>query len=349
MIEGFTKSLSYFLTAMSVPGIIILLFSDKSTAKKITLVSIIAISLFWRGFCIHNSSRYYSVIIFYGILLSAFFANSMLHVIRKSRARNVLFCFLIILLIFAHFAKILLSFRNSYIFDLQNISKDILRKHRNDYLCVVPKEYYRLKSDISERDSNRFISFPPDSSFDMSDFYIRNSIYTNAIYFVIPEKYKRTPVVISPFIRKIGSFISNNNHNSSVAIYKHSPYTPHPNIDLESYFNQPILKAYEPLYDAFIYQTGNQLVWLIGKEIDNQTIIIYQTYTNKPELLPKWRVQYGFDNQVFRCGDKYESDRIGKYRVFIKDLPGEYPVTAINIAFKTADKSVWTRSFSPTN
>lgn len=110
-----------------------------------------------------------------------------------------------------------------------------------------------------------------------------------------------------------------------------------------------VLKAYNEEYDVLVYQDGDRLLWMIGSEIDRNTEIIYHIHTTEPEKLPEKRVQYGFDNRGFRvkADEKVtnELESIGHYRVFEKEIPLEYEVTAIVVGFNTDGTITWTDSF----
>ena len=112
-----------------------------------------------------------------------------------------------------------------------------------------------------------------------------------------------------------------------------------------------VLKAWNEEYDTLVYQDGNRLLWLIGTEIDKNTEVIYHIHTDEPEKLPEKRVQYGFDNRGFRAGAERadnEMTSIDLYRVFEKEIPEEYHVTAIVVGFNTDGAITWTESFRPT-
>ena len=112
-----------------------------------------------------------------------------------------------------------------------------------------------------------------------------------------------------------------------------------------------VLKAWNEEFDTLVYQDGDRLLWLIGSEIDKNTEIIYHIHTNEPEKLPERRVQYGFNNRGFRVGDERaenELEGIDHYRVFEKEIPEEYHVTAIVVGFNTDGTITWTESFRPT-
>ena len=109
-----------------------------------------------------------------------------------------------------------------------------------------------------------------------------------------------------------------------------------------------VLKAWNEEYDTLVYQDGERLLWLIGKEIDKNTEVIYHIHTDEPEKLPEKRIQYGFDNRGFRVGaerTENEVTSIDHYRVFEKEIPEEYHVTAIVVGFNTDGTVTWDDSF----
>ena len=109
-----------------------------------------------------------------------------------------------------------------------------------------------------------------------------------------------------------------------------------------------VLKGWNEEYDTLVYQEGDRLLWLIGTEIDKNTEVIYHIHTDKPEKLPERRVQYGFDNRGFRVGaERAENEvtSIDHYRVFEKEIPEEYHVTAIVVGFNTDGTITWNDSF----
>ena len=120
------------------------------------------------------------------------------------------------------------------------------------------------------------------------------------------------------------------------------------NTDLAAVAGNGILKACVPDYDVYVYQYQNRLYWLIGSDIDKRTEIIFHLHTNEPQSLPARRKKYGFDNRGFRAGSKNEITkrmRCGKYRVFVRDIPEEYNVTAVTVGFNTGGTIQWTRCF----
>lgn len=106
------------------------------------------------------------------------------------------------------------------------------------------------------------------------------------------------------------------------------------------------LKAYSPEWDIYVYQSGEQLIWLFGSKVGARDELICQPQTNEPELLPENRRQYGFDNLGFRA-EKVEEEPDGGYRRFVRTIPSEYPVTAIVVGLNTGGDVVWSSAFRP--
>lgn len=102
--------------------------------------------------------------------------------------------------------------------------------------------------------------------------------------------------------------------------------------DLEEIVNGGILKAYSSHYEVYVYQYRQMLYWLIGAPLDKGVSVVFLLFTNEPERLPENRIQYGFDNRWFMGGGKNEltrTMRCGRYRVFEREIPQEYNVTAV--------------------
>lgn len=109
-----------------------------------------------------------------------------------------------------------------------------------------------------------------------------------------------------------------------------------------------VLKAWNEEYDTLVYQNGDRLLWFIGTEIDKSTEAIYHIYTDESEKLPEKSVQYGFDNRGFRVDTERAENKlepIDHYRVFEREIPEEYYVTAIVVGFNTDGTVTWNESF----
>ena len=116
--------------------------------------------------------------------------------------------------------------------------------------------------------------------------------------------------------------------------------------EMDDVINNGVLKVYNNDHDAYVYQYGDKIHWLIGKEIPSDTEVIYHIYTNEPEKLPEERQQYGFDNRGFSA-DVVEGRQCGDYRIFEADIPTGYNITEIDVGFNTAGTITWRDCFRP--
>ena len=118
--------------------------------------------------------------------------------------------------------------------------------------------------------------------------------------------------------------------------------------DLEWLVRSGILKVYEPLYDAYVYQFDNKLYWLIGTPLDKKVTVLCYVYTNEPDKLPEKMKKYKLEILNFRAGDKNEitgTMRCGKYRLFERAIPTGYNITAVRTGFYANKKVTWERYF----
>lgn len=118
--------------------------------------------------------------------------------------------------------------------------------------------------------------------------------------------------------------------------------------DLEWLVRTGILKVYEPLYDAYVYQFDNKLYWLIGTPLDKQVTVLCYVYTNEPDKLPEKMKKHKLEILNFRAGDNNEitgTIRCGKYRLFEREIPTDYNITAVRTGFYANKKVTWERYF----
>lgn len=120
------------------------------------------------------------------------------------------------------------------------------------------------------------------------------------------------------------------------------------NTDIEFIVKVGTPMAYNAEYNAYVYQVGKRLYWLIGEDFDAS--VIYHLYTTEPDKLPEDRQQYGFDNRGFRNGSEKELTKTmncGRYRVFTDIIPSEYKVTAIAVGMNKGPDVYWREYFRP--
>ena len=127
-------------------------------------------------------------------------------------------------------------------------------------------------------------------------------------------------------------------------------YVPGDILEITGVPEAAVLKSYNSQHDVLIYQDGNRLLWLIGDpDIDRNTEIIYHIHTTEKDRLPERRIQYGFDNRGFRVKADEQAENelpgIDHYRVFYREIPQEYYVTAVVVGFSTDGAITWNDSF----
>lgn len=337
MIDALIKTLYYYEFLLATIGVLIILKS-----KNIGLISIVVavfFSIVWRSYTYTISSRYFCIIIFACFFFIAYGIKRLAY---KKRTKKTIILVLIACLFSIHIPKVFLSFRNTYISDVQESIRRINIKNSEDDICIIEKEYARLKIAEAKREIG-LIPFETDNEiYDLNDIYLKFSSLANKLYIVISEKNKKRHdnIFNEKKYRTIEQFITGFNHDKHLSVIEY--YPPTPNLNMNVSFKGARLKAYVPEYDTFIYYLNNRLIWLIGGDIEEKTEIIYHAYTNYPALLPASRVKYGFDNMGFYITDqKYEQDSIGKYRVFIRDIPNSYPISYFRAGFKKGDIFIW--------
>ena len=329
------KLLYFYLSAFSFLGTLLLI--KKNTKIGIMILTIILFGLIWRNLNNINSSRYYSIFLLAAVSLSAYAIDSLFSLMQQ-RFSLLLSLFLLLLSLSIHLIKCFSGFRNNYVLDLREDVEAISRKESNSIIFINSKEFKRI-GQVAH--GNRIIKLSSNRYYDFTDLYIENCLFYDPAYLIIsvdasPDTVGLSASVQEPSLRrysKIENHFSNTEHSKCVSVYRHSPYVPSSDCDLSEHYASPILRSYIPEYDTFIYQVQNKIVWLIGKEINPQTEIVYHLVTDKPHLLPEWRRHYNFDNRGFRSGDKWERECIGRYRVFEKEIPSEFPITSIRVGF----------------
>ena len=286
-----------------------------------------------------NSSRYYSFFIVIGLYLATYAINCILSFAKHYNRTKSCFAIITAIVLLVHILKLFLSFNNIYIIDLQDKRKEISLHDPSAFICIDDKEFNRI-SDGAEDSNKRLKEIPSSSS--LIDYCIKNNLFGRNAFYFVAEKNNATRSflkkrIANDFIqiRETEHFITDRNHSKAISVYSMPQFNPSPDIPTSSFSYNAVLKSYIPEFDAFIYHNPqeNKLIWLIGSFIDRNTKIIFQPHTDKKSLLPESRIQYGFDNRDFRHGDECEKEQLGKYRIFEKDIPMEYPITFIRCGF----------------
>lgn len=346
MIKEILKTQYFYVATLSTLGLLLLL--KYNFKRSIFLFTALFFCFFWRGFSYIQSSRYYSIFIFFGLLLSAFAVNYFSHLSKRKHIHRTVVFFFVLTLMLIHTDKIFSSFRNVYIFDLQESVKSIMTNEPESDIYIYDKEFKRIRNNNNLSSKHLKIIFP-EIYHDFTDLFIKNNTLYDNLYLVRPNKdfffLNEGKKKNDAKFLEIERFVSNKSHTAFLSIYKHFPYIPFPEVDISQHYKYAKLKAYIPEYNTYIYQVQNKIVWLIGAEIDSKTEIIYHIHTDSPELLPESRIKHKFDNWGFYFNDKSGKERIGKYHVFEKAIPSQYPISQINVGFNNGISIIW-RSFT---
>jgi len=115
---------------------------------------------------------------------------------------------------------------------------------------------------------------------------------------------------------------------------------------LREVFTNGRLCTYQKHVDMYVYQYDSSLYWIAGKNFDfregGMTYIQYQLGTSQENKLPEHRIKHGFDNIGFNFEEyEYIDESTDPYRVAIRDIPVEYPITYILTGIYEPDGSKW--------
>ena len=104
-----------------------------------------------------------------------------------------------------------------------------------------------------------------------------------------------------------------------------------------------VLKAVNDEHGVHIYQDGSSLIWVISKEIPEDTELLCHLSTNEPEKLPENRRASRFDNIGFMA----ELASKDGCRIFSAALPAEYRITSIRTGYAQHGMVQWEENFRP--
>lgn len=303
---------------------------------------IIFFSLLWRFFLNYQSSRYYSVFIIYGIILSIY---TYYKIAGKCFKKRVLITSVMILI---HLIKSFSSFRNTYILDAIDVLGANTRHSDQLNVVVCEQEFYRTNGLLRKTDPNTTIYLAQNSETNLDLLLIATSSFYKDLLFVTSQNVVNNRVNMTFSQEKIISlFFSNKKHNRTLKIFRKERYVPCPGTKkIIELLKNAVLKAYISQYDTYIYQNNDRIVWVIGKELKKNTEIIYHLYTDYPELLPSHRIKYGFDNLGLKYDESKQIDIIDHYRVFTSNVPSEYPIAYAISGFNDNGDIIWTTPFS---
>ena len=311
---------------------------------KYLIISIFLFSITWRLLSNSNSSRYFLIFIIYAIIIFTIVFNRKNKPIKKSKV------FFLELIIATYCLLICFSsFRNNYIFDLRDSISFLSKTDPNAVIDVFHKDRKRV---INGGDYNvyniRIHSLGDYENYtDLTNYYLCNSYAPNQLYSFIKFNSlnkEKEYLLSSSRILKVGRVYTSKNKSSFIDIINHPEFIPVPSIEINRLFPDSVFKAYIYEYDTFIYQFKDSFIWLIGKDINEDTEIVYHIYPINRLDLPKHRIQYGYDNQGFKLSKSDILNKKGKYLIITKVIPQNYHVESIICGFRDFDSNtiIWT-------
>ena len=152
--------------------------------------------------------------------------------------------------------------------------------------------------------------------------------------------------------KKTRKTVSTNRFISDSKLYTYNPVEfdkPDMNIEsklLREVFANGSLCFYQKDIGMYVYQYNGQLYWVANEKFDFEddglTYIAYQLYTSQVNKLPENRIQHSFDNLDFYFEEnEYTDEKTAPYRVNIKDIPDDYPITSIYTGTYDTVNSKW--------
>lgn len=329
------------------------------TQKKERLIVLITVffTLAWRSIANISSSRYCSIFLILFFILLSFFIKNTRNSFKKKHLL-VLFLFVVVNFVFCFS-----SFRNTFILTLKDSISRSLAKDKKTTFFIDKKDYYRIRNPQQKSNQIELLS-PPSNYCDFDYLYTLYNFWESNAFYLIHEKkdaLKQNHNTMECMYnnkacyRKIGQLIANKSKTNVYSIYSHNRFYPSSyeklarsdNPTIKDIISNGILKSAYPRFDVYIYQLKCQLYWLIGKDIEANTEIIYHIHTNKVDLLPPKRIEYGFDNRGFRPSHTKPVEQWEGYVIYEKPLPQvPYPITQIRVGFNSG-KAVWFNSFTP--
>lgn len=331
------------------------------------LLSVCVVMCSWRLFLNTFSSRYCSAFL---LLFLVAFSLSYKHLssLRPFRIFSfVLFCFLFLF----NCINLFSSYRNNYIFDLQDDFLFFLSNNKDNRIFLDETNSLRLSS-IYTPSGCKQLFYLRSALFNIknnpSDFFYQHSFSDHDYYFcsekgILDKTFYLTTTEDSSLqanpikFYKIRNYITNKQKDRFFSVYTHdlissSMFSCGADFSSLDYMKEVkehgVLKVYQPLFDYYLFQVRNKLLWFVGSNVEKVTEFHYHVHTDYPDRLPQKFIQSGCENLSFLPGiNCTELPSFGHYRVFEKNIPTGYPISKIRVGCKTKDAIVWLFFFPP--
>lgn len=339
--------------------IIVAIIVTLSLLKRIkinrVIIFIFVFSLTWRFFFKISSSRYccnFLILFFicFGITLQKIVKDKY-----SSLATRLILC----ILLPYNIIDSLYSSQNTFILDCNEYLRSNLIEKDSVFL-IDSREYSRIQENIKNMQKR----------FDLSSHTVFESIIGKYSfwkcdgYYVIYEK-KGSRSLIDSRQKKVCSFVSKKKYLNIYRIKKFSPLTSIANDKIESLIQEDIkngnlvsdliktitrdgiLKSFNTKKNIYIYQYENKIYWFVDKNLPNDSEIICHIYSEKPDLLPPERIQYGYDNLGFILKKQKAIYSYNGYNIYSKKISNEYPIACIKVGTEYCGVVTWFYPFKP--
>ncbi len=305
---------------------------------RVGLLFVLSIMFFfvWRIKAPIITSRYcFSIQIFY--IISLAYA---LKVVQIKQIKRIIVSFIFLVLI-SHFFLSFSGSRNNYLFCLMEDTAFFLSHDKEATILIEEKEYDRIL--YSPQKNNQIVlCHPPQTYEDLDSIYYQYDFWNNNAYLVFSEKggknsagtLKKCLYNSNTILKKTRNYIKSK--KQYISVYFHEKFIPSSFEDLKtipalnSIICNGTLKSCSPFFETYIYQLGNKLIWIVGADLQSKDKIIYLLFPTNQVFLSRKRFK---DNRSFYADTKNETGRYGKYKVFERSLPNEYPVREIDVGY----------------
>jgi hypothetical protein len=152
--------------------------------------------------------------------------------------------------------------------------------------------------------------------------------------------------------KKVRKTVSSNRYILNGELYTYNPAEyDEPNINIESdllrkVFSDGKLCFYQKDAGMYVYQYDGKLYWVATKDFkfdaSGLTYIPYQLFTSQINKLPAERIKSKTANLDFKFEQQeYTKENTAPYRVAIRDIPVDYPITYIKTGVYDVMNKVW--------
>lgn len=123
--------------------------------------------------------------------------------------------------------------------------------------------------------------------------------------------------------------------------------------DLDTIVKGGVRLVSRPDHSCYVYQLGDKLYWIVDNDFafvnDGLTYMQYQMETTQVNTLPTDRLNNDWVwSDMAGYFEEYEITnkiKCGKYRVMMRDIPRDYPVTSVMTGYFDGERWLWQEVF----